>query len=343
MAEANRKRIVVCSDGTWNDPEDENPTNVLRMARAVKPVAEDGIKQVVFYDWGVGSYYEKARGGAFGVGIMKNIQDGYRFIVQNFNPGDEVFLFGFSRGAYTVRCLAGLMNNCGILKRTKADLIPDAFTMYKQRNAPPGSPKAKKWRKDNTYGEDRGTVDFIGVWDTVGALGIPTRALAFMNEKDLFYDSELGSNVRVARHAVSIDERRGDFVPTLWTKKEAIDIKQVWFAGVHADVGGGYAPTEGKLLSDIPLSWMASEADQCGLEFESHLYVKSRLDPAAAQHRSYKGFYKVLGKQEREIPQDSVMHESVKKRHASTKADYKSKPLVSWLEKRNGDWGTLEP
>jgi uncharacterized protein (DUF2235 family) len=243
MPEETRKRIVICADGTWNDPEDENPTNVLRMARAVKPVASDGIRQVVFYDWGVGSYYAKVQGGAFGLGIMKNIQDGYRFITQNYNPGDEVFLFGFSRGAYTVRCLAGLLNNCGILKRTHASLIPQAFDIYKKRSAPPSSPVAKDWRKRNCYGEHRGAIDFIGVWDTVGALGIPTRVLAFMNEKDLFYDRELGSNVRVARHAVSLDERRGDFEPTLWSPKEAIDIRQVWFAGVHSDVGGGYAPT----------------------------------------------------------------------------------------------------
>ena len=142
-----KKRIIICSDGTWNDPEDENPTNVLRIARAVKPIGSEGVKQVVFYDWGVGSYYANARGGTAGLGMMKNIQDGYRFIVQNYNPGDELFLFGFSRGAYTIRSLAGMLNNCGILKRTNAHQIPDAFKFYKKRSAKPGSPAARAWRK----------------------------------------------------------------------------------------------------------------------------------------------------------------------------------------------------
>jgi len=341
MPDATAKRIVICSDGTWNDPEDKFPTNVLRMARAIRPVASDGMKQVVFYDWGVGSYYAKIRGGMVGLGIMKNIQDGYRFIVQNYNPGDQIFLIGFSRGAYTVRCLNGLINNCGILVRPKANLIPQAFRMYKKRNTPPSSPQAGDWREANAYGRPRSAVDFIGVWDTVGALGVPTRVLAFMDEKDLFYDHELGSNVKAARHAVSIDELREDFSPTLWTSKEAVDIRQVWFAGVHADVGGGYAPTEeGKLLSDIPLGWMAREASQSGLEFELHLFAQSSLDSMAPLHKSNRGFWKALGKRVRQIPPESIMHASVKDRYES--GDYRPEALVRWLASRNGQWGAVD-
>ena len=341
MAEEARKRIVICADGTWNDPEDENPTNVLRMARAIKPIAGDKKKQVVFYDWGVGSYYAKVRGGAVGLGIMKNIQDGYRFIVQNYRQGDEIYLFGFSRGAYTVRCLNGLLNNCGILKREKARMIPEAFDFYKKRTAKPSSPAAKQFRTSHAYGPGRCPVKFIGVWDTVGALGIPTRVLAFMEQQDLFFDAELGSNVEIARHAVSIDERRADFKPTLWGKKEAIDIRQVWFAGVHSDVGGGYDPTDdGKVLSDIPLAWMAREANAAGLEFESHLYFKTKLDFKAPQHKSYKSFYRVLGSHRREIPNDAVMHNSVQKRFRNT--DYEPKHLKAWLDSRGGQWGEIE-
>ncbi len=183
---------------------------------------------------------------------------------------------------------------------------------------------------------------FIGVWDTVGALGIPTRVLAFMDEKDLFYDHELGSNVQVARHAVAIDERRADFEPTLWGPKEAIDIKQVWFAGVHADVGGGYAPSGGgSLLSDIPLYWMSQEAQGFGLQFESHLVYKSTLDFKSGKHNSYKSFWKVLGRERREIPLDATLHASVRKRFRNT--DYAPAQLRDWLEARDGDWGALEP
>lgn len=337
-----KKRIVVCADGTWNDPEDDNPTNVLRMARAVKPVASNGVKQVVFYDWGVGSYYAKLRGGTAGLGMMKNVQDGYRFIVQNYHTGDELFLFGFSRGAYTVRCLAGMLNNCGILKRRNAQQIPDAFKFYKKRSAKPGSQAARVWRTKHSLDPDWGVVDFVGVWDTVGALGVPTRVLAFVEEHDLFFDPVLGGNVRVARHAVSIDEKRGDFEPTLWKSTESADMKQVWFAGVHSDVGGGYAPkTKSKLLSDIPLAWMSREAEMYGLEFESHLYVASQLDPLAPANRSYKSFWRVLGKEVRTLPSDAVVHASVRKRYEAGK--YNSRPLRKWLDDNGGEWSAVEP
>lgn len=335
-----KRRIVICSDGTWNDPEDPNPTNVLRIARAVTPIASRGVDQMVFYDWGVGSYHAKVRGGTTGLGMAKNVQDGYRFIVQNYRPGDDIFLFGFSRGAFTARCLAGMLNNCGILRRENAHMIPEAFELYKKRSIKPGSANARRWRRSRSLGDERDRVAFIGVWDTVGALGIPTRALAFVEERDLFFDRELGSNVEVARHAVSIDERRADFVPTLWEPKEAIDVKQVWFAGVHADVGGGYAPQRGRLLSDIPLAWMAAEAGAAGLELEPHLFDPDGLDPLAPKHNSHRTFWKVLGKSARVLPADAVLHHSVRTRFEA--GDYPSSPLADWLNARGGSWGPLE-
>ena len=342
MAEEMRKRIVICADGTWNDPEDDNPTNVLRVARAIRPVAADGMRQVVLYDWGIGSYYASISGGVSGRGMIKNIQDGYRFIVQNYKPGDQIFLFGFSRGAYTVRCLAGLLNNCGVLRRTRADSIPEAFRFYKNRRVRPGSGRAADWRKRHTGRRGRGLVDFIGVWDTVGALGVPTRVLAFAEESDLFFDAEMGSNIRVARHAVAIDEQRADFRPTLWHPKDGIDMAQVWFAGVHADVGGGYArSTEDGLLSDVPLAWMATEAAAAGLEFEQHLYRKRDLDPGAPAHKSHKRFWRVLGRSQRSIPDDAIMHRSVRQRFRA--GTYESPSLGDWLDSRNGDWGSLAP
>lgn len=131
------KSIVIPSDGTWNSPEKGNSTNVLRLSRAIAPVAvaEKDVRQVVFYDWGVGSDRKKYSGGITGEGIDKNIQDCYRFIVQNYDLGDELYFFGFSRGAYTVRLLAGLIRNCGILKREEAHHIPKAFDLYRKRGA----------------------------------------------------------------------------------------------------------------------------------------------------------------------------------------------------------------
>ena len=334
------KRIVVCADGTWNDPEDKVPTNVLRLARAIQPQAQDGVQQVVFYDWGVGSYYASVQGGISGLGMMKNIQDGYRFIVQNYDPGDEIFLFGYSRGAYTVRALAGMLNNCGILKRTKANLIPRAFSFYKKKSAAPGSSEAGQWRNRHAVNGARGTVEFMGVWDTVGALGIPTRALAFVEEKDLFYDPVLGSNVKRARHAVAIDEKRADFEPTLWTKTEARDIKQVWFAGVHGDVGGGAKARQGKHLSDVALAWMAREAAAAGLALEQHLHGSVTQHHKLPINRSYKGFYRVLGKSTRNMPEDARVHHSVRQRHQS--GSYNPPPLQRWLADNDGVWENVE-
>jgi len=328
-----RKRIVICADGTWNDPEDKHPTNVVRMARAIKPQDGNGVQQVVFYDWGVGSYYARIRGGVAGLGLKKNVQDCYRFIVQNYDEGDELFLFGFSRGAYTVRALAGFLNKCGILERDRADQIPEAFRYYKRRRFKPGSEAAEEWRREHGV-EARGEVAFLGVWDTVGALGVPTRVLAFVDEPDLFYDDKLGSSVRTARHAVAIDEKREDFEPTLWCEKpdakSGADVKEVWFAGVHADVGGGYGPKDGKLLSDVPLAWMAAEAAKHGLALEAHLHGDTSEFHTAAQHRSYKSYWRLRSKEGRKVPASALVHESVLRRHEET--GYAPEPLSDWLE-----------
>ena len=170
------KRIVICADGTWNRPEknlkEDVPTNVLRLARAIKPVDTKGMPQQVFYDWGLGSYHDEWAAGITGKGIHKNIMDGYRYIVQNYAPGDKLFFFGFSRGAYTVRSLCGLINNCGILKRPDASLIQRAFNHYKEPGpayAPQGT-ESVKFRALHSH-ESR-MVQFLGVFDTVGALGI---------------------------------------------------------------------------------------------------------------------------------------------------------------------------
>lgn len=224
-----KKRIVVCADGTWNRPEknlkEDVPTNVIRLARAVSPVAADGAPQQVFYDWGLGSYHDEWRAGTTGSGIHKNIMDGYRYIVQNYSPGDELFLFGFSRGAYTVRSLCGLINNCGILKRPDARLIQKAFDHYKRQEdeyAPEGT-KSVAFRHRHAH-PSKG-VRFLGVFDTVGALGIPFSWLGWLNVEDEFYDSKMGPNVRIARHALAIDERRYDFEATILQPRRNLDLK----------------------------------------------------------------------------------------------------------------------
>jgi len=335
------KRIVVCADGTWNRPEEDLqkdfPTNVLRLARSIAPMSGDQIAQQVFYDWGVGSYYDRVIGGAMGRGLNKNIMDDYRYIVQNYSPGDELFLFGFSRGAYTVRSLCGLINNCGILKRPDARLIQEAFEYYK-RTSPDYSPKGKKsleFREKHSHPSPE--VKFVGVWDTVGALGIPFSVLGLLDRKDEFYDTKLGSNFRIARHALAIDELREDFEPTVWQRRDNLDLKQVWFAGVHSDIGGSYEPDEdGTLLSDIPLGWMAKEAQSAGLALEPHLIQGLKPNVKATLHKSRRHIYRYRKPYYRPIEHSGgevLIHESVKERWDAD-PEYRPKELVKYVDKK---------
>jgi uncharacterized protein (DUF2235 family) len=332
------KRIVICADGTWNRPEKnlkkDVPTNVLRLARAIKPFGRADTPQQVFYDWGVGSYYNSVVGGATGKGLNKNIVDDYRYIVQNYTPKTELFLFGFSRGAYTVRSLCGLINNCGILKRPDARLIQAAFVHYKRsgKDYAPGGRKSIEFRRAHSHPSRE--VKFVGVWDTVGAMGIPFSFLGLLDDKDEFYDTKIGSNVRVARHAMAIDELRRDFEPTVWQPRENLDLKQVWFAGAHSDVGGSYRRDEdGSLLSDVPLDWMMREADAAGLALEPHLRRRLQPSPTATLHLSRRSYYRVKKKFFRPIDHGNgevLVHRSVKQRWDQDAA-YRPKNLVEYV------------
>jgi uncharacterized protein (DUF2235 family) len=335
-----KKRIVICADGTWNRPEQDLdkdfPTNVLKLARAIKPVAGDGVPQQVFYDWGIGSDHDKLVGGVTGRGIHKNIMDDYRYIVQNYSPGDEIYLFGFSRGAYTVRCLCGLINNCGILKRPDARLIEAAFDHYKKPGpafAPDGE-KSLAFRKNHSHPSRE--VQFVGVWDTVGALGIPLTFLGMMERKDEFYDTKIGRNVVFARHALAIDEQRTDFEPTVWQLRDCLDLKQVWFLGAHCDVGGSYKPDDdGGLLSDIALGWMMREAAGAGLTTETHLRQGLNPVPTATLHQSRKHVYRSRRPYHRPIDHamdEVLIHKSVKQRWEQD-PKYRPKNLADYVEK----------
>lgn len=300
------KHLVICADGTWNRPEendDDVPTNILRLARAVRPLTADGTAQHMFYDWGVGSYYDRVRGGVAGLGIHKNIMDAYRYIVQNYTPDCRIYLFGYSRGAYTVRALCGLINNCGILKRPDASLIVEAFAHYKRTGDAyrPSGKASVAFRKRHSHRARR--VHFVGAFDTVGALGIPFSVLGLFDKNDEFYDTKLGSNVAVARHALAIDERREDFEPTLWEPRAGLDLDQAWFAGSHGDVGGGIkgAKPGEPLAADEPLAWMMAEAQAAGLRFEPHLRDGLRRSPTARIHDSRRHIYRLRRAQPRPL------------------------------------------
>lgn len=329
------KRISIFSDGTWNSPERGSPTNVLRMARAVAPT-DDSMKQICFYDWGVGTDRKTLKGGLRGAGIDKNIMDCYRFLVHNYDPGDKLYLFGFSRGAYTVRSLTGLIRNCGLLKREHAARISDAYALYRKRTkrSSPNEKEAVDFRAAFAIA-DITPIEFLGVWDTVGSLGIPVPFWGTLEEeKFLFHDLEPSKIVQHARHAVSIDENREDFQPSLWETEKDLDLEQVWFAGVHSDIGGGYKE---RGLSDIACKWIMDEASEFGLVFEDHFTDLVTPDATDRMHNEYRRIYRLRDKVVRRI--EGPIHQSVVDRWKSNADDYqrKSKAMRQLLESVDGD------
>lgn len=251
-----KKRLIVCFDGTWKTPDNgPNPTNVVKIMRAIR-TADGDVPQIKFYETGVGTGgpLNKFVGGAFGRGLVRNIHDGYRFLANNFVLGDEIYVFGFSRGAYTARSLGGFMGAVGLLKRQEMERLPDAWDLYKTK---PHERDEAKTRELRALGHDKVRITCLGVWDTVGALGVPGETLQWVNHGDHeFHDTELGGNVDHAFHAVAIDEKRGPFAPTLWqtpVPETVQTVEQVWFPGVHSNIGGSY---EDSGLSDLALEWM---------------------------------------------------------------------------------------
>lgn len=297
------KNIVICSDGTGNSAIKDRGTNVFKLFEAVDlnghltdPVLAP---QIAFYDDGVGTETFKPLkllGGAFGWGLSRNVKELYAALVRSYDPGDRIFLFGFSRGAFTVRTLGGFVAACGILDRnryrTDADLVEavrNAYEVYRSKymtgahrhiralrrkfrlqSAGPSLFEKKVSNFRTQHGVHDARIAFIGVWDTVDAVGLPFDHLAhFINYfiyPFKFSDLTLSPAVDQARHAISIDDERHTFHPLLWTEEAANHerIKQVWFAGVHANVGGGY-PKQG--MSLVSLDWMMAEAGSVGLRF----------------------------------------------------------------------------
>jgi len=293
------KRIAVFCDGTWNTPDKSEEgklcqTNVVKMANALSPVSTNGIKQLLYYDTGIGSegdMLQRIFDGATGTGISKKILQAYRFVINNYEPGDELFLFGFSRGAFTVRSLSGLIRNSGILKIENLDQVQRAFNIYHSRRPEfqPREVEATLFRKTFAV-EETTKIKFVGVWDTVGALGNPLFVKGFFSRHNQFHDTELSSRIINAYHALAIDEKRKNFEATLWHQKpDSVGqvLEQVWFPGVHSDVGGGYSESETG-LSDIALQWMIEKAQGCDLKFDS---IALKSDPLAKMHETYSGLY----------------------------------------------------
>ena len=385
--------IVVCLDGTWNKPGQkdqgvETETNVRKLyeALAVRP------DQLRRYFPGVGTDPgEKVSGGAFGWGLFDQIKNAYRALREQFTPGDRIYVFGFSRGAFSARSLAGMILRCGVVRKDiddvnvpglvadllstqqdgnlKIDVTDKVFAMYKHGYDKKNLPEVDRFKRE--YCHDT-PVRLVGVWDTVGALGIPEDLFVpalrkFDRRIDAqlygFLDTDLSPRVEAAYHAVAIDEHRKPFVPTLWTDARGAaprlniagsNVEQVWFVGAHSNVGGGYADSG---LSDIALEWMAERAASNGLELEPTAVAALKPDCGAKRRDSLKEFVG-LGKRrffvwvdkittrfvavDRGIPFASCIHASVEQRLAAaavsepaSEAHY-SPPATLKLTNRNG-------
>ena len=315
------KRLVVCCDGTWQSLDNVYPTNVLKMAQAIRMVDHVGIPQVVYYDGGVGTGAgaNKITGGAFGVGIDNKIQDAYRFLSLNYAPGDEIYLFGFSRGAYTVRSLAGLIYNSGLLRREFVRKTAEAYELYRNRarHASPSGSTAIEFRK--SYAE-RIDITVLGCWDTVGALGVPDMfplVSDLINQRYRFYDTTLNQRIQKAFHAVAIDEIREIFDVTPMhpsPQRDATQVLQTWFPGDHGCVGGGAKQTRG--LSDMALEWMMDQTEPLGLAIDrTRVEDGVQPDPGASFDNRPKGIFRLTRRATRRVEaRFEDLHYAVKRR-----------------------------
>ncbi|MEI7725054.1 MAG: DUF2235 domain-containing protein [Bacteroidota bacterium] len=340
------KRIAIFCDGTWNTPDKQDngkpcQTNVVKLANAMSARSADGTVQKLYYDLGIGAegnLLKKVYDGATGTGISANILQAYLFVINNYEPGDELFFFGFSRGAFTVRSLSGLIRNSGILDVKNTAKIGKAYELYRSRHPAyhPKSEEATLFRK--TYAVEESTkIKFIGVWDTVGALGNPLFLHGVVSGRNEFHDTELSSKIENAFHALAIDEKRKNFQPALWHQQTGSigqTLEQVWFAGVHSDVGGGY-PVSG--LSDIALMWMADKARVCNLKFDE---IDQHPDAMGLKHESMNALYSIAGILHRPIgvivpdkgPTNESLHPTVLERY-NNDPTYRPVNLVRFREK----------
>ena len=282
------KNIIVFSDGTAQDGGRDLNTNVYKLFNMVEDRTD---KQIAFYDRGLGTGWRKITGNLFGMGMSKNILDCYEFIFENYSAGDRVFLFGFSRGAATVRSLSSFIHLFGILPKSRPELIKRAYKIYQTRSESKRNKLACDFLKRNHTMWCK--IKFLGVWDTVAALGIPIKSLDVLVDKVPLFrhrsqDYRLSDSVINGRQALAIDDERLLFHPILWKQEPTKNqtLKQVWFCGMHTDVGGGYPEDT---LSDIPLIWLLTEAHQYGLLIYSGHKVGTNPCPNGKMHDSRSG------------------------------------------------------
>jgi hypothetical protein len=295
------KRIVICYDGTWNAVTDPDAvTNVVRLGQAVRKVSKkDGKPQMVYYNAGVGSGgpVDRFLGGVFGVGLRNNVKRGLAFLALNWDPdgNDEIYIFGFSRGAYSARALAGVIGSIGgIPKQEHFDRLEEVWNHYRTPRGQPKKDISKYIHGGGAVGGQSTTtglplIKCLGVWDTVGSYGVPAGLGLGALARNVtswtrgFHDNIIGPHIEFGLHAMAIDERRRAFPPTAWVvpKGETVKphVEQVWFAGSHSNIGGGYRRSG---LADLALLWMLARVNELtNLDIDEQ-YIADHFWPCAA-------------------------------------------------------------
>jgi uncharacterized protein (DUF2235 family) len=368
-SEQQKKRLAVFLDGTWNSVNSN--TNVWRMRALCSSKGTDDRPQLIYYEVGVNGFL----GGVFGQGVGENIRLAYEWLVENYNEGDEIFIFGFSRGAYTARALAGLVAINGILKAGSPIGISELFDRYKKGD------EESIWKlkaMEEAGNADKFTVQekwllkysqptkikLVGVWDTVGSVGLKAWNIEGISRSTFDYlQTGLRIHIENGYHALAIDEHRSDFEPTIWSVRRPKDqnatiakprlienVEQRWFVGAHANVGGGY---ETDLLAQAPLRWMMKKAQMHGLSFRSDVDLDG--DSLTAQIAdSYKSFgsgvyalvspplYRPIGR-DPEV-QDNGTHTNINETVDRSVFDrwradaaYRPNNLTEWAKRKNVD------
>ncbi|KAG1801667.1 uncharacterized protein HD556DRAFT_899124 [Suillus plorans] len=340
-----KKRIIVCCDGTWQDgliaKECWQQTNILKLSRGLEHVDERSgvlIPQVVYYQCGVGTghnIYSEYVDGATGGSLGEKVQEAYGFIAQNYHPGDEIFLFGFSRGAYTARMVAMFIGAIGVLDRTDMDSFASIFIAYQKLGKETDQREIEKldallshWTSPDSRGKTRARSDnntfsikCVGVFDTVGSVGLPEELThKSPSTKSIFGfpNNELGEHIERAYHALAINETRLDFdcckfVQTDGGRRKGQVLKQCWFSGEHSDIGGGWQKHD---LSDITLAWMVANIGDI-LSIDT-AYISSLSDPVAPwgeqpPHDPRTGIFVLSDANVRKLPTvtDDITHETI--------------------------------
>ncbi|WLA64905.1 DUF2235 domain-containing protein [Bradyrhizobium diazoefficiens] len=373
-AEQQKKRLALFLDGTWNSVDSN--TNVWRMRALCAAKGADGAPQIVYYSVGVNGFL----GGVFGHGLDENIRLAYEWLIENYNDGDEIYIFGFSRGAFTARALSGLIAIDGILKAGSPIGVAELFKRYKkgdeetiwklkEMEASGDIDKLTEQEKWLLKYSRPTNVKVIGVWDTVGSVGLAAGDFPGISRSSFDYlQTGLRIHILNGYHALAIDEHRNDFAPTLWDVRRPKDphaviaqprplsgVEQRWFVGAHANVGGGY---ETDLLAQAPLRWMMKKAESQGLSFRSELNLDGDgvTAPIADSYGSFgyglyhiisSPLYRTIGR-EPDV-RDDGSHINVNETidasvFARWRLDPKYRPanLVEWAQRKNVDPAQLQ-